>query len=161
MLRRARMGVVGVSLLLALHPTVTAAQPAASDDAIIRPIQRMSPIGGGDERRIGDWVQNRVEELMARLPEEALCDLRVLSPSRNVEGVQADLFIVHDRGDPYVPYVESRRMRDRLAGREDLHYTEVSLFEHVEPNLRQGGDILVLDGTRLYFRLYQLLLRLT
>lgn len=122
---------------------------------------RLSAVGRASYDFLTNRDPSRVDELMARLPEEALRDLRVLSPSRNVEGVQAELFIVHDRGDPYVPYVESRRMRDRLADREDLHYTEVSLFEHVEPNLRQGGDILVLDGTRLGFRLYQFLLRLT
>lgn len=122
---------------------------------------RLSAVGRASYDFLTNRDPSRVDELMARLPEEALRDLRLLSPSRNVEGVQAELFIVHDRGDPYIPYVESRRMRDRLAGREDLHYTEVSLFQHVEPNLRQSGDILVLDGTRLYFRLYQLLLRLT
>lgn len=122
---------------------------------------RLSAVGRASYEFLTNQDPSQVDELMARLPEEALRDLRVLSPSRNIEGVQAELFIVHDRGDPDIPYVESRRMRDRLAGREDLHYTEVSLFEHVEPNLRQGADILVLDGTRLYFCLYQLFLRLT
>ena len=41
-----------------------------------------------------------------------------------------------------------------------MHFTEVSLFEHVEPRLGRGGDVIVLDGTRLLFRLYQLLLDL-
>ncbi len=122
---------------------------------------RLSAAGRASYDFLTNRDPSRVDELMAQLPEEALSDLRLLSPSRNIDDVQADLFIVHDRGDPYIPYVESRRMRDRLAGREDIHYTEVSLFEHVEPNLHQSGDILVLDGTRLYFRLYQLLLRLT
>lgn len=112
-----------------------------------------------------DFLTNRdparVDELLAGLPQEALRDLRLLSPSRNLEDVRAELFILHDRGDSFIPYVESRRMRDRLAGRDDLHYTEISLFEHVEPNLRQRGDIVVLDSARLYFCLYQLLLRLT
>jgi acetyl esterase/lipase len=124
-------------------------------------LSRLSPLG----RACYDFLTNRdparVDELLAGLPAEALRDLRLLSPSRTLEDVRAEIFIVHDRGDPFIPYVESRRMRDRLAGRDDLHYTEVSLFEHVEPNLRQRGDILVLDSARLYFRLYQLLLRLT
>ena len=71
------------------------------------------------------------------------------------------MFISHDQGDKFIPYFESRRLRDALAGHDDVHFTEVSLFEHVEPNLSSGGDVLVLDGVRLYFRLYQLLLKLT
>ncbi len=102
----------------------------------------------------------RAQELARRLPASALMRLDALSPRGVIDRLQAELFIIHDRGDAFVPYVESRRLRDALAEHEKTHFTEVSLFEHVEPRLGRGGDILVLDSARLYFRLYQLLLKL-
>ncbi|MEX1254049.1 MAG: hypothetical protein WEE64_06890 [Dehalococcoidia bacterium] len=99
--------------------------------------------------------------LRDRLPPAVLTKMARLSPSRSIDDVKAELFIIHDKGDKFIPYVESRRLRDALASRGDAHFTEVSLFEHVEPRLSRGGDVLVLDGARLYFRLYQLLLKLS
>ena len=110
---------------------------------------------------LNDGDPDRTGELLRDLPPAVLTKLDRLSPSEVIDGLQAEIFIVHDRGDAFIPYVESRRLRDALAGRDDVHFTEVSLFEHVEPRLGRGGDVLVLDGTRLYFRLYQLLLKLT
>ena len=103
----------------------------------------------------------RTEELLDQLPPAALAKLERLSPVRTIDQLQGELFIIHDRGDKFIPYVESRRMRDALTGRDGVHFTEVSLFEHVEPRLSRGGDVIVLDGARLYYRLYQLLLKLT
>ncbi len=103
----------------------------------------------------------RTEELLKELPQTAVAKLTQLSPEGVLADLKAELYIIHDRGDEYIPYVESRRMRDALAGRKDVHFTEVSLFEHVEPKLSRGGDIIVIDGTRLYYRLYQLLLKLS
>lgn len=103
----------------------------------------------------------RAEELLSRLPPSALAKLEELSPDRVIAELGGEIYIIHDKGDEFIPYVESRRMRDALAGRDDVHFTEVSLFEHVEPRLSRGGDVIVLDGTRLYYRLYQLLLKLS
>jgi len=36
--------------------------------------------------------------------------LRKVSPSTSVQALDADLFIMHDRSDPFIPYVESRRL---------------------------------------------------
>ena len=112
-----------------------------------------------------DFLSNRdparAPELIERLPAAFLDDMRALSPSLHIDGLRAETFILHDRSDRYVPYVESRRLRDRLAGSVDLHYTELTVFEHVEPHAAKGALALFLDGSRLYFRLYQLLHRLT
>ena len=116
-------------------------------------------------RHAYDFLANRdperVPELIERLPAAFLDDMRALSPSLSLDGIQAEVFILHDQGDRYIPYVESRRLRDRLAGHPNLHYTELTVFEHVEPNSEKGALALFLDGSRLYFRLYQLLLRLS
>ncbi len=102
-----------------------------------------------------------VRELSERLPAETIEKFAYLSPRTSIDRVQAELFIVHDRADPYIPYTESRRLRDHLRGRETprAHFDELRLFEHVEPSLNQRPDVIALDSTRLVLRLYQLLLR--
>jgi acetyl esterase/lipase len=98
-------------------------------------------------------------ELAERLPPESIADLEYLSPRTSIDRVQAELFIVHDVADPFIPYTESRKLRDHLRGRDQpvLHFDELRLFEHVEPKVNQRPDIIALDSARLIFRLYQLL----
>ena len=71
----------------------------------------------------------------------------------------ADLFIIHDRADPFIPYTESRKLEEVAGGRTNAHFDELRLFEHVQPKLNQRPEVIALDSTRLLFRLYQLLLR--
>ena len=49
---------------------------------------------------------------------EILANLREkLSPSRVVEQITADVFVVHSTDDPYIPYTESMRLYDNLRRR--------------------------------------------
>jgi dipeptidyl aminopeptidase/acylaminoacyl peptidase len=112
-----------------------------------------------------DFLANRdpkaAEGLIDRLPTAAVEELRYLSPSTSIHDVKAELFIIHDRADPYIPYTESRRMADALAEGDGprAHFDEIRLFEHVEPKLTQRPDVITIDSTRMLFRMYQLLLR--
>jgi pimeloyl-ACP methyl ester carboxylesterase len=103
----------------------------------------------------------RVAKLVDALPAAAREWLRALSLAENLEGLRAETFILHDRSDRYIPYVESRRLRDALEGHVKLHYTEVNIFEHVEPTANRAAHLLVVDGSKLFFQLYQILLRLS
>ncbi len=135
--------------------------PAASDETPAEPDEyaALSPLA----RDAYDFLTNRdlaaVPDLIARLPAGARETLEYLSPRHSIDRVQAELFILHDRADPFIPYTESRRLKDAVGDRADAHFDELRLFEHVEPNPRQRPDIIALDSTRLLFRLYQLLLR--
>ncbi len=125
-------------------------------------VDALSPTG----RAVYDFLTStgdpgRARSLIAQLPQDAVARLRALSPSGAVSGLRTEVFIVHDRGDEFIPFVESRRLRDALAGRVTTHFDEVRFFEHVEPRLNQRSDVLVMDGVRLIFRLYQVVLRLT
>jgi len=41
--------------------------------------------------------------------------------------------LLHDRDDPVVPVSESRHLRDTLASHGGLHYTEFTVFKHLDP----------------------------
>lgn len=127
-------------------------EPASAEQ-----LATLSPVG----RTSYDFLANRdpaeVQALIDRLPPEAVAELDYLSPRTSIANVKAELFILHDRADPFIPYTESRRMHDALRGRPRAHFDELRLFEHVSPRLNQRPEIIAIDGTRLLFRLYQLL----
>ncbi len=116
-----------------------------------------------DGRHAYDFLANkdpsRVTELAGRLPAEAIRELDYLSPRTSIANVKAELFIIHDRADPFIPYTESRRLEAAIGSRPNAHFDELRLFEHVQPKLNQRPEVLALDSTRLLFRLYPLLLR--
>jgi len=118
----------------------------------------LTPIG----RSSYDFLTNRdpaaVTALIARLPADAVAKMEYLSPRTSIANVKAELFILHDRGDPYIPYTQEREMKAAVGGRPNAHFDELRLFRHVQPKLNQRPEIIALDGTRLLFRLYQLLL---
>lgn len=122
-------------------------------------VAALSP-GGRDAY---DFLTNRnparVQALVDRLPASAIADLDYLSPKTSISRVKADLFIIHDHADPFIPYTESRKLKAAVGDRPGTHFDEVRLFEHVQPKLNQSPEVIALDSTRLLFRLYQLLLR--
>ena len=124
-------------------------------------LEQLTPEGRAAYDFMTEQDGTRTRDDLDLLPPGAVRKLERLSPDAVIDKLSAELYIIHDRGDKFIPYVESRRMRDALAGRDGVHFTEVSLFEHVEPRLSRGGDVIVLDGMRLYYRLYQLLLKLS
>ena len=131
------------------------------DDGSTNPadIATLSPLAHSSYNFLSNRDPSAVADLIRALPADAVAELDYLSPKTSIGGVKADLFILHDRSDPFVPYTELRRMKDEIGSRPNAHFDELRLFEHVSPKLDQNPDIIALDSTRLLFRLYQLLLR--
>jgi hypothetical protein len=121
----------------------------------------LSPVGRDSYAFLANRDPAAVRDLISRLPAGKIAELDYLSPRTSIDRVQAELFIIHDQADPFIPFTESRKLEDHLRGRDDIvtHFDELRLFEHVEPKLSQRPDVMALDSTRLMFRLYQLLLR--
>lgn len=73
-----------------------------------------------------------------------------LSPSDGIKNLRTRVFILHDRGDRYVSFLESRKLNDALPRGYPKSYLEVSLFEHVQP---KGGinPAILFDLIRLSF----------
>lgn len=119
----------------------------------------LGPVGRSSYDFLANEDPSQVTELIKRLPADAVAELDYLSPKMSIDRVKAELFIIHDRADPFIPYTESRRLEDAIGGRTNAHFDELRLFEHVQPKLNQRPEIIALDSTRVLFRLYQLLLR--
>ena len=74
-------------------------------------------------------------EAIAAMPAESLRFMGAISPLRHLDGLRADVHLMHETEDHHVPYVESRSLVEALdpAGRLVQH-TEFRLFDHVQPD---------------------------
>lgn len=110
-------------------------------------------------RAIYELMRNRdpglFPALFAQLPQEMQEDLKQISPRYGLDKVQAPVFIIHDRGDPYIPVGESRNLAASLPSAQ---YTETDLFQHVVP--RAPSDLWAFLGelAKVGGYLYRLLL---
>ena len=74
-------------------------------------------------------------EAIAAMPADSLRFMDAISPLRHLDGLRADVHLMHETEDHHVPYVESRSLVEALdpAGRLVQH-TEFRLFDHVQPD---------------------------
>lgn len=84
------------------------------------------------------WAVDRVERALwvmspdtPVVPESLGTALERLSPRAYVRELRAPTFVLHDVGDGFIHYGESRRFWEMLPEKTRTGYTEVSLFEHV------------------------------
>jgi len=69
------------------------------------------------------------------LPAGALAFIDAISPARHLDGIRAEVHLMHETEDHHVPFVESRALAPALepSGRLAAH-TEFRLFDHVQPD---------------------------
>lgn len=88
---------------------------------------------------------DQAEAFLAGLGPAPRGNLEGISPSSHIEGLLAPLYLLHDRADAFVPWVESEAL---AAAHEPALYHRLDLFDHVEPdpgNLRHAAR----DGWRM------------
>lgn len=73
-----------------------------------------------------------------RLDGKAVQKLLRFSPDQEIDRYKAAIFILHEKADSFVPYVESTKLKNTLSGRVPLEFHLASVFEHVQP----GGQAL-------------------
>jgi acetyl esterase/lipase len=74
-------------------------------------------------------------EAIDGLPASSLAFIDAISPGRHLDGLSADVHLMHETEDHHVPFVESRGLAALLepSGRLQAH-TEFRLFDHVQPD---------------------------
>jgi acetyl esterase/lipase len=122
--------------------------------------------------RLSPRARDIFEAFEARDPERILAfwgdvspqdvaTLRKVSPSSSVQALDADLFIMHDRSDPFIPYVESRRLRDATTGNgHRVYFAEFDFLNHVEPKNPSNPISFLADMVKLTFYSWLLILRM-
>jgi hypothetical protein len=107
-------------------------------DALLDPGGRMDPSAlSADGRAIYPVLTaldaDEAEVALKRLPRALQERLDAMTPMNYLTDVHAPLLVfLHDRGDVVIPVGESRRLRDALAGRPGVRYTELG-FQHLSP----------------------------
>jgi dienelactone hydrolase len=73
--------------------------------------------------------------LIGALPSRSRAFIDAISPARHLDGIEADVHLMHETEDHHVPFVESRALAPALesAGLLEAH-TEFRLFDHVQPD---------------------------
>ena len=94
------------------------------------------------------------DALYRALPQSLRERFERLSLNGSLERLEAQIFIMHDRNDTYIPHTESRKLLEALAGYPDKHYTEFSLFKHMHPDASAEGSELLREVSKLYYHLY-------
>jgi hypothetical protein len=67
---------------------------------------------------------------------------------------------LHDRDDAVISVGESRRLKEALAGRAGVSYTEFTLFQHMDPSTGRRSPLGLLRQLGLFYRAVYPLFRL-
>jgi acetyl esterase/lipase len=96
----------------------------------------------------------QVEAKLAALSPPMKALLRDLSPSRVIDQMQAPLYLLHDRSDPYIPFTQARDFAAALARLGHPHdLAEFDLLHHAEVTLGASPEALIIDSSKLYWML--------
>ncbi|HEX5441239.1 MAG TPA: hypothetical protein VFW76_10165 [Ktedonobacterales bacterium] len=121
-------------------------------------LAQLSPSAQAAYHLLAGDQPGQAEANVAALSPEMHTLLTALSPSSVVRDITAPIYLLHDRGDIFVPFTESRDFNaalDRLG--KPHQFVEFSIFQHVEVKAGLGLGPLISDGLRLYRVVYSLL----
>jgi len=113
----------------------------------------LTPAGQNIVKLIEGLPPEEAKTALNQLPLDFLEAMDRISPSRYIDGLEADLLVLHDRDDELVPSAESRRLVAAMDGR-NVHYTELLSFDHVRPDSGTGVWRLLKECFKLYRHMY-------
>ncbi len=108
-------------------------------------------------RLLSGVTREEAVALLDSLPAVFLEELELVSPSTKIGDLKAPVLIMHDRQDTAVPATESRRMAEALKERGQVHYTEFSLFQHMDPTRQLPPLDMVKEVWKLLVHMYMVM----
>lgn len=93
-------------------------------------------------------------QALERLPAKLRARLDALSPIGYLKDIRAPLIVLaHDREDAVIPVHESRQLWSALAGRPGVHYTELGMFQHMDPTKQRVSLLAMARELVKFYRL--------
>jgi dienelactone hydrolase len=130
------------------------------DPAAASEVPLLSDKGRELHQAFASGNRERLEVLWREIAPDDVATLEAISPSSYLAALDADLYILSDRTDDYIPHVESLRLRDEATDNgAEVHYVEFRAFNHVEPEVDDPLGLLG-DTTKLIHMTWRLLERL-
>lgn len=101
------------------------------------------------------------ETALRRLPPSLQRRLELLSPVTYLADLRAPVIaLMHDRDDPVIPITETERLRDALANRTGVRFTNFMMFKHLDPTkVRLRPLPLLRELGKFYLALYPMFRR--
>jgi hypothetical protein len=130
-------------------------------EAMAEPDGTIDPAGLSLEARqilplLARPTTGEVDQAIVGLPATIRNRLDAMSPEHYLPELHAPLVVLmHDHDDPVIPRTESLRLRDALASRPALRYTEFVMFKHLDPSrVKMRLPALLRELGRFYLALY-------
>jgi acetyl esterase/lipase len=98
---------------------------------------------------------DQASALIEALPPEIQLRLDGISPSRGLQRTRARIYLMHDRSDSYIPFVESRKIAAQAPAGAVRAHTEFDLFAHVMPDRPLPGPHFAVEVFKLYRHAWQ------
>jgi len=124
-------------------------------------LARLSPLAREVYKLLKEKEPERLDALLPLFPKGALKQLLSLSLQPGLKNLRAEMFIMHDRNDSYIPYTESRRLVAESPPSVTVHFNEFVLFEHMYPSRPLDFLTLLRELFKLYRHLWGILYLLT
>jgi acetyl esterase/lipase len=91
----------------------------------------------------------RVDEILASLPPGARERLAAISPSTRIDRLKANLYVMHDRSDHFIPFIQSRQLVAAAPPATVRSFAEFELFGHVMPNRQVDATTFIRELAKL------------
>ncbi len=112
-------------------------QRAFSDSSVVADPASLSEDGRSIYRLFSARTITEADDSLRQLPDSLQQLLAAMSPIAYRDDIEApNIIIGHDRDDAVIPVNESRQLQLALSGRGTVHYTEFSMFQHMDPTKR-------------------------
>jgi hypothetical protein len=117
-----------------------------------------------DMALVGELIEGttreRAQELIDHLPPAMRQSLDEVSPSTYLQQSRTRLYAMHDVGDTFIPFTESRHLVAAAPRGIVQRYTEFSIFSHVIPDRPVPWLTFLPDLGKLFWHVHAVLLEL-
>ena len=124
-------------------------------------LEQMAPDAQAVRRLLDGVPHDEVDEVVADLSPATAAFFRAISPSTDIDKLEARVLIMHDTADKLVPSEESRRLAGALE-EGSVYHTEFSFFQrqiqvHVGDSGGTGPWDYVREASKLYMHMYNIM----